>query len=114
MNESTKKYLSDILEAIGNIEMITVGIQNLPDFERDIAVRWASERLLITVGEALNKAKQSDASLKIEHAAKIIAHRNRLVHAYDAVDITTVWSIVTRHLSPLKTEVENLLYDHNH
>lgn len=114
MNESTKKYLSDILEAIGNIEMITANTKNLPEFEQDGVIRWASERLLITIGEALNKAKQSDVNLNIENDTKIIAHRNRLVHGYDAVDIATVWSIVTRHLDPLKTEVESLLNTDNY
>jgi uncharacterized protein with HEPN domain len=41
---------------------------------------------------------------------KIVGFRNRLIHAYDAVDSAMVWAIVKKHLEPLRKEVENLIY----
>jgi len=35
----------------------------------------------------------------------IVGFRNRLIHAYDSVDPTIVWTIIKRHLSPLKEEI---------
>ena len=49
----------------------------------------------------------------IDCTKKVIYDRAReeviLIHSYDNVDDSIIWSILTRHLSPLKEEVDNLL-----
>lgn len=42
----------------------------------------------------------------LENARKIVGFRNRLIHAYDAVDASMVWAIVKKHLSPLNDEAK--------
>jgi len=44
--------------------------------------------------------------LSLENARKIVGFRNRLIHAYDAVDSSMVWAIIKRHLPPLKEEAK--------
>ena len=45
----------------------------------------------------------------LKNASQIISLRNRLIHAYDNVDDSIIWSIVIRHLIPLKDEVKKKL-----
>ena len=42
---------------------------------------------------------------ELKHSSQIISLRNRLIHSYDNVDDSIIWSIVTRHLKPLKEEI---------
>ncbi|MFZ5970296.1 MAG: DUF86 domain-containing protein [Bacteroidota bacterium] len=39
----------------------------------------------------------------LSNAAQIISLRNRLIQSYDSIDDAIIWSIVTRHLPPLKS-----------
>ncbi|MCD4795498.1 MAG: DUF86 domain-containing protein [Bacteroidales bacterium] len=47
--------------------------------------------------------------LEIKYSHQIIAGRNRITHAYDAVNNAIIWGIVINHLTDLKIEVEELL-----
>ncbi len=47
--------------------------------------------------------------IKINNSHQIIATRNRVAHAYDAVDNAIIWGIVINHLPALKTEVSQML-----
>ena len=108
MTEKGKKYLSDILMAI---DLIKDFIADTPDFvtyQEDLKTQSAIERQLAIIGEALNKLKQAESDLFIQHDKQIIGFRNRLVHAYDSIDNAIVWVIVKRHLQELKLEIEQL------
>jgi uncharacterized protein with HEPN domain len=48
-------------------------------------------------------------NIELSNAKKLISLRNRIIHAYDAVDDAIIWDIVINHLPNLKTEIENLL-----
>ena len=37
--------------------------------------------------------------------------RDKLIHEYFGVDLTTVWDTIQEDLPPLKEAVENLLHD---
>ncbi len=39
---------------------------------------------------------------------KIIAFRNRLIHAYWSVDLPLVWNVIENDLPPLKAEISRL------
>jgi uncharacterized protein with HEPN domain len=47
--------------------------------------------------------------LEISNARQIIATRNRVAHAYDAVDNAIIRGIVINHLPNLQTEINQLL-----
>jgi uncharacterized protein with HEPN domain len=63
------------------------------------------ERQLSIIGEAVNKFTKEEPSRSLHHATRITGFRNRLIHAYDAIDPAIVWAIINKHLDPLKTEV---------
>jgi uncharacterized protein with HEPN domain len=72
-------------------------------------LKAAVERKLEIIGEALNKCKKYFPDIPITNKEKIISTRNRIIHAYDAVDDIMMWEIVINHLPKLKSEVEQLL-----
>lgn len=108
MTEKGRKYLSDILTAINLIEDFIADTPDFHLFANDLKTQSAVERQLAIVGEALNKLKQTEPELVIQHDKQIIRFRNRLVHAYDNIDITIIWAIVRKHLAELKKEIKKL------
>jgi uncharacterized protein with HEPN domain len=109
MTEKGLKFLYDILHAIELIEEFTAAISNYNDYVNDLKTQSAVERQLGIVGEAVNKYDNLHPDNSLEHSRKIVGFRNRLIHAYDAVDSSMVWAIIKRHLSPLKDEVHQIL-----
>ncbi|GAB3338675.1 hypothetical protein GCM10027299_50980 [Larkinella ripae] len=76
-------------------------------------LRRAVERELEIIGEATNSALRLAPTLAISNASRIVDTRNRIIHAYDAVNDTVVWSIVIKHLPVLNAEIVQLLNDWN-
>jgi len=104
MTDQEKKYLSDILESIRKIELF---VQDTPTFElyvQDIKTQSAIERQLSIIGEAVNKLNKLNPHTILEDTQQIVGFRNRLIHAYDSIDNAIVWSILKRHILPLKEE----------
>lgn len=108
MTERSKKYLSDILIAIDLIEEFMADISDFTGYQEDKKTKSAIERQLVIIGEAVHKfQKESDTSL--DSSVQIVNFRNRLVHAYDAIDDSIVWVIIKNHLLRLKAEALRLL-----
>lgn len=105
MKQMALKYLSDILQAIELIEDFTKSISNFEEYRLDIKTQSAVERQLGIIGEAVNKFDLMEPDSSLKNARKIVGFRNRIIHAYDAVDPAIVWAILKNHLSPLKEEV---------
>jgi len=57
----------------------------------------------------MNRIIKFDENIKIENGKNLINMRNRIIHAYDAIDNAIIWNIVQRHLQPLKIELKNLM-----
>lgn len=109
MTEKSQKYLSDIIQAIDLIDDFTKSVSNYNDFVKDLKTQSAVERQLGIIGEAVNKYDTLNPDESLENARKIVGFRNRLIHAYDAVDSSMVWAIIQRHLSPLREEAKKKL-----
>lgn len=109
MTEEQRKFLSDITMAIEAIEEFTTAISDFRSYENDLKTQSAVERQLMIIGEALNKIKKLEPTIELENEKQIIAFRNRLVHAYDAIDNSIVWTILLNHLPYLKKEINNLM-----
>jgi uncharacterized protein with HEPN domain len=105
MTDQGKKYLSDILRAVKLIEDFTVTTKNFNDYSVDLKTQSAVERQLAIIGEAVNYFDKLMPDSTLENARKIIGFRNRLIHTYDAVDSSMIWTIIKRYLPPLKIEV---------
>lgn len=109
MTEKEKKFLSDVSTSILLVEEFIQEIKSFGDYEKDLKTKGAVERHLAIIGEAINKfLKESDTN-SLKNASQIISLRNRLIHSYDNVDDSIIWSIVTRHLLQLKNEVNKKL-----
>lgn len=105
MTEKAKKYLSDILLAIELIEEFSEGITSFFDYQEDLKTKSAVERQLGIIGEAVNQFKKEEDTFELSHARQIVDFRNRLIHSYDNLDDTIVWTILKKHIPVLKTEV---------
>ena len=105
MTDQGKKYLSDILQAIDLIESFTSDISEYNDYVADLKTQSAVERQLGIIGEAVNKFEKIFFDSVLINARKIVGFRNRLIHAYDAVDPSIIWAIINKHLNPLKKEI---------
>ncbi len=105
MTEKEKKFLSDIATSIALIENFTSDINSFGQYSNDAKTKGAVERHLGIIGEAVNKFLKESSTNELRNASQIISLRNRLIHSYDNVDDSIIWSIVTRHLKPLKEEV---------
>lgn len=97
--------MSDISHSIDLIEDFTRGIISFGGYQKDLKTKGAVERHLGIIGEAVNKFLKESKTNGFKNASQIISLRNRLIHSYDNVDDSIIWSIITRHLKPLKEEV---------
>jgi len=109
MDERVKKYLFDALEAIEYIDSVLNEIDGFNDYVSNKFYKPAFERKISILGEALNKANKLNPDLKITNKEKIIGMRNKIIHAYDAVDDVLVWEVIKKHLPRLKEEIRSLL-----
>ncbi len=108
MNEQIKKYLSDMLFSIDCIDTFVENI-NFESYQNDIKTKSAVERQLRIIGEAINKLEKITKEVSLNYARQIVGMRNRIIHAYDAVDDDVIWAIVKKYLPDLKREIEDLL-----
>jgi uncharacterized protein with HEPN domain len=109
MRLEEKKYLEDILLAIGDVQEFIGGEKRFEFFDRNNMLKAAAERKFEVIGEAIRKFQMLNPSATITHAKEIIGLRNRIAHAYDSIDYAQLWSIIINHLPLLKQEVEALL-----
>lgn len=104
-----RQYLFDIAEACGLLSKFIEG-KSLADYSKDPLLRSGVERQLEIIGEALNQALRIEPNLKyrISDTEKIIALRNRLIHAYYSIDDETLWGILQSNLPILCKEMSDL------
>ena len=77
-------------------------------YQKDAKTKFAVERNLEIVGEAINNVLKLEPNITISAARKIVDMRNRLIHAYDAVDDYVIWAVINTHLPQLKLEIDAL------
>ncbi len=109
MTEKGLKYLFDILQSITLIEEFTASVSSYSEYVGDLKTQSAVERQLGIIGEAVNKFDFIHPELSLNNSRKIVGFRNRLIHAYDAVDSSMIWAVIKRHLKPLKEEIELII-----
>jgi uncharacterized protein with HEPN domain len=109
MNEKAKKYLFDILSAIGEIEKFSQNVHNLDDYLERRDVQLISERLLSIISEAVVRLNKLKEPIIFENTRQITGFRNRIIHDYDEMDADVIFNIIKVHLPKLKIEVKDLL-----
>ena len=110
MDRKLRKYLSDILSSIMEIESFMEGRpREYSTFCNDILFRRGVERNMEIMGEAMNQALKINPNIPITASRKIVDTRNFVIHAYDSLKPDILWGIVINHMPLLKKEVEALL-----
>lgn len=110
MDRKLRKYLSDILSSIMEIESFMEGRpREYATFCNDILFRRGVERNMEIMGEAMNQALKINPNIPITASRKIVDTRNFVIHAYDSLKPDILWGIVINHMPLLKKEVEALL-----
>lgn len=109
MEIEIRKYLQDISDSIANIDTHLFGNNDFVSFSSSITIRRAIERKLEIIGEAMSKILILQPAFPVTHARKIVDLRNRVIHAYDSIDINILWRIVVKDIPILKSEIEILL-----
>ena len=109
MDKYVKTYLFDILNSINEINEYIVDNRTYDHYCNSKILQRAIERNLEIIGEAMNRILKIDKNIPIQKSKEIIDTRNKISHGYDQVNHAIIWGIVIKHLSVLKTDVENLL-----
>jgi uncharacterized protein with HEPN domain len=99
--------LGHILDSIAAIETYTGSGRNA--FMADRLIQDGVIRNFDIIGEAANRLSPSVRSQPNIAWGKIIAFRNRLIHAYWSVDLALVWDVIQNDLPGLKAEALRLL-----
>ncbi len=83
---------------------------NREQYLQDKVRRLAAERLLITIGEAMNRLSSADSDMATElgDVGPIVAFRNVLVHGYFKIDHATVWEVIQNRLPILLANAERV------
>jgi uncharacterized protein with HEPN domain len=110
MRERSTKWLEDVRDAAAFIGEVTRE-QTLPTYSANRLLRQAVERNFEIIGEALKRLAASDpeTAARIGQVPQIIAFRNVLIHGYDLVDHSLVWSAVQTQLPTLLRDVAAVL-----
>ncbi len=101
--------MSDVLNSIDHILSFTNEVKSFDQYKKNFLIKAAVERHLAIIGEAVNKFLRESNGNDLSNAKAVISLRNRLIHSYDNVDDRIIWTIVRKHLNPLKEEVGNKL-----
>lgn len=87
MTPEARQRLREVVEACRLVTEYTTGL-DFDAYARSRLVRDAVERRTAVVGEALNQATALESELagRFPELRQVVALRNRLIHAYFAID----------------------------
>lgn len=109
MEKEIKVWLTDIKQAIAEINQFLPEKKNFLHFQKDLKSKRAIERNIEIIGEAVKRILNKNPKIEITSARKIVDTRNRISHGYDSVSEDIIWSIVIVDLPKLYKEVRKLL-----
>ena len=109
MTKKELKYLVDVQLFIDELESFFPNGKKFEDFQKNVLLKRAVERIYEVIGEAVKKYKNENPSFDISNAKEIIGLRNIISHAYDSLDYEKLWSILINHIPPLKIEINTLI-----
>jgi len=109
MDFRIKTWLLDILQSIDEIYIFLGDQKDFLAYKADLKTKKAIERNIEIIGEAVNRILKVDDNFQLNNAKNIIGTRNRIIHSYDNISDEVIWTIISRELKELKTQVEDLL-----
>jgi uncharacterized protein with HEPN domain len=104
-----KGRLEHILECIDNIYEFAEG-KTFEQIEADKMCYFAIVYQLVIIGEAANLLTKEFREARPQTPwREIVSMRNFIVHGYNVVDKTEVWTVIENNLSPLKSQIEGYM-----
>ena len=82
MEDEIKTWLSDIRQAIIEINDFLGDKKDFFQFKKDLKTKRAIERNIEIIGEAANRIFKKQPDIKISDIRKIVVTRNRIIHGY--------------------------------
>lgn len=112
MSHEFLDYVEDILDAMDKATALLEGI-SFAEFESDFRVNFAVVRALEIVGEATKRLPMDVRNRYIDIPWRGMAGmRDRIIHAYDLVDLQIVWDVVKRDIPRIQPLVRQILVDY--
>ena len=109
MSKDENVYLKHILDSIEKIESYVSEVDH-DEFLENSMVQDAVIRQLEIIGEAAKRISESERTKEPDIPWNSIAGmRDKLIHNYFGVDISTVWKTVEEDINPLKQAVQRML-----
>jgi uncharacterized protein with HEPN domain len=113
MNTGFLDYVEDIIDAMNKAEIAIQGL-DFETFEEDFIINFAVARALEIVGEATKRLpdtlRESYPNIPWRDMAGM---RDRLIHAYDSVDMQIMWRVVTEDIPFIKPQLQQILADYS-
>jgi uncharacterized protein with HEPN domain len=102
-------YLEDMLEFCDAVLAYTAG-QDARSLAADAMRLDATLRKLSLIGEAATRIPEAIRALAPDIPwRKIVATRNRMIHAYQDTEMSPLWSIVSSDVPALRLDLQALL-----
>ena len=110
MQRRTCAYLYDILRSAEAIQTAVLN-KTLADYNEDMYMRLAIERLFEIIGEALNQMARidPDTAHRISNYRKFIGFKNFLIHSYQRIDNEIVWRAAFEDIPMLVRQADALI-----
>jgi uncharacterized protein with HEPN domain len=96
MDKQVRKFLTDILLSVNNIDIHLQGKRDFLIYQKNITMRRSVERELEIVGEATKRLIEIAPEIEISDIRRIVNFRNRISHGYDSVEDSLVWGIAIK------------------
>ena len=109
MDTNIKTWLLDIQQSIEEIFEFLGDHRDFFAYQKDLKTKKAVERNLEIIGEAVSRILKIDNNFPLNEARNIIGTRNRIIDSYDNISDEVIWTIVSRDLPKLKTQVDKLI-----
>jgi uncharacterized protein with HEPN domain len=104
-------FIEHILENIEDIEKFSKGISE-KEFEEDSMVQKAVIKSIEIIGEA---SKNISGDIKRKYSSvpwkDIIGMRDKLIHHYFGIDLTTIWKVIKEDIPDFKEEILRIKKD---
>ena len=105
-------YIEDILDAMGKAEILLQEV-SFEQFEADFRINFAVVRTLEIIGEAAKRIPEEIREKYPEIPWKSMSGmRDRIIHAYDSVDMEIVWEVVISDIPRIKPKIQHVLKDY--
>jgi uncharacterized protein with HEPN domain len=106
----SERWFRDIVDAIAMIEEFTRGMDYEAFRSNPMAVAAVERKLQIVSEAAIRLGGEAERRIPGQPWRDIRGIGNQLRHAYERIDLETIWNAVTDDLPPLKAAVSKTIF----